>query len=177
MSYGNSEINIDNVLIAFDAETLLEMIPNPSLDPKNPTFIRDADKVIFMLTKRGDTISGHGASELNFIANSSDIIRWRETTLEGNTGLNVQLYNYYISKGQDLITPPSMQPISVIIPVPNPSDPGKPKNFQKVADYLWQSTALDTGNVVYTFFFAILNRDGSPLGYFSWDPYITIKNS
>jgi hypothetical protein len=169
------EINIDNVLIAFDAETILAVYPNPSLDPSNPTFVQNADKVIFMMTKKGDTLSGHGASTLNFKAQPSDIIRWRETTLERNTGRNIQLYKYQASSGADLLAAPAIQPVNVTIPIPNPTDPVHPTKFQKVADYLWQSTALDTGTVVYTFCFAVLKRDGTPLGYFKWDPAITIS--
>jgi hypothetical protein len=177
MTYASSEISIDNVLIAFDAETLLEVYPNPSLDPDNPTAVQNADKVIFMMTKKGDTLCGHGASELNFTAQPSDIIRWRETTLERNTGRNVQLYKYQAWAGGNLLAAPAIQPVNVTIPIPNPADPVHPTNFQKVADYLWQSTALDTGTVVYTFSFVVLKRDGTPLGYFRWDPYITITSN
>ena len=172
-----SEINIDNVLIVFDAETILNTYQTPSIDPTNPTFISDADKVIFMLAKKGDTLSGHGGANLDFRAHPSDIIRWRETTLERNTGRNIQLYEYQAFSTEELITAPTIQPVSVTIPIPNPKDPLHPNKFQKVADYLWQSTVLDVGRVAYTFKFAILKRDGSPLGYFKWDPSITITNS
>lgn len=173
-TYSGSQITIDNILIVFDAETIVDTYTKPSLDSTKPIGISNSNNVIFMLTKSGDALSGQGGSELNFKASPSDIIRWRETTLERNTGYNVQLYEYKASAGGDLISTPTMMPIQVTIPVPNPSNPLKPTKTQKVYDYLWQSTVLDTGRVTYTFKFEILNRDGTALGYYSWDPFVTI---
>jgi hypothetical protein len=172
----SSEINIRNILIAFDAETLMDMYPHPSMDPNHPTMIQDCNKVIFMVTQKNDTLSGHGAAELDFKASPSDIIRWRETTLERNTGNNIQLYHYTAGSGTNLITPPSIQPVMVTIPIPNAADPLHPKQFQKIADYFWQATVCDTGRIVYNFSFMVLKRDGTVLGYFRWDPFITITN-
>lgn len=176
MNYASSEISIRNVLITFDAETLMELYPSPSLNPDRPTFISSSDKVIFMVTKTEDALCGQGGSNLNIKANPSDIIRWRETTLERNTGKNVQLYKY-VASSSDLITAPAIQPVSVTIPIPNANDPLHPTKYQKIADYFWQSTVCDTGRIVYNFYFMILKRDGTVLGYFRWDPYITITNS
>jgi nematocidal protein AidA len=173
--YTESEISIHNVLITFDVEALMTAVPNPSKNPDNPTFVSDPNKFIFMLTKKADTLSGHGGAELDFKASPSDIIRWRETTLERNTGKNIQLYKY-TSNAADLLTKPSIQPVLVTVPVPNPDDHLHPVQFQKISDYFWQATVLDVGRVVYRFNFMVLKRDATPLGYFTWDPFITINN-
>jgi hypothetical protein len=172
-----AEINIIDVLVTFDVETLMELHPHPSKKPDAPRIIKFPNRVIFMTTEKEDTLSGFSGGKLALKAKPSDVIRWRETTLERNTGNQVYLYQYTATTGKSLLTSPAIQPVEVTIPIPNAKDPLHPEKFQKVADYFWQATVLDVGDVVYTFSFMVMKRDGTILGYFKWDPSITITNS
>ncbi|WP_347338660.1 MULTISPECIES: AidA/PixA family protein [Bradyrhizobium] len=47
---------------------------------------------------------------------------------------------------------------------------------QTIANYYWSSETLSIGRVPYHFNFMVVDRNCSALGYFSWDPFISIHN-
>jgi hypothetical protein len=170
--FGYTEI-ID-VLCIFDAEGIIDRYPSPSKDPANPTPCDHA--YIFMVTEKNNIISGNGGAELRFSAKVDDIARWRASTLSKNTGYYTQLYNFVASAGGDLLTPPNLLTTDVKIPVPNPADPPHPTELQNITGNYWQATIIKVGSVGYHWSFMILDRNGNLIGYFRWDPSITITN-
>ncbi|MGK5531804.1 inclusion body family protein [Streptomyces sp. URMC 129] len=166
---------ITNVLIAFDAATIVEKYPNASKDPANPTGIlpNDVRDYIYMTVKR-DKIIGNPGGELNFQAKVGDVIRWRETTFSLNFDYSALLYRYM--SNDKLITDPRPVVTEKDLPYPDPDAPlGSPKYLtQTIKSHYWSAEVKKKGVVTYDFFFQIL--DGNDLkGYFRWDPKITIS--
>jgi hypothetical protein len=162
-----------NVLIVIDAETIIERYGKNS-DPDRPTLIPDSSNLIYM-TARQDHIIGSPGSELTVKASPDDIIRWRETTLSLNSRYTSILYRFDASSGADLIDPPEAKSVVVNEPLPNSHHPLNPTT-QKVNSFYWQCTVLEPGSVTYHFSFMILDHSGEKLGYYYWDPFISIQD-
>lgn len=156
---------IYDFLMIIDAKTIMDIYKTPSTDPNSPTVIQEADKVLFLLTTKGNTMGGQGQN-IDFKARLSDVVRWRETTLSRNTGYNVQLYDVLLTSKKDLFTSPSSSSFTFKIPVPNPSDPLNPKEYQEITDCCWSATICDAGQASYEVYFAVRNRSGVVKGYF-----------
>ncbi|WP_149826025.1 AidA/PixA family protein [Streptomyces tailanensis] len=93
-----------NVLIAFDAATIVEQNPNASRNPDAPTY---ADHSLIYMTTRHDHIVGTSGAELNLRAEPGDSIRWRETTLSLGSDYKALLYKYVSSDtGHQLVRTP-----------------------------------------------------------------------
>lgn len=172
-AFEDSYDSILDVLIAIDAKAIMDTIAVPSLDPKKPTWIGNT-ALICMVTQQGKSISGNTGAEMNLSATVGDVIRWRETTQALNYENQVLLYEY--ESDNPILSPPTPLLGQVDIPLPNPADPLNP-NTQTVNSYFWQATVLKAGHVTYNFCFMITDRNGKALGYFYWDPFITIVNS
>ncbi|MEW1847670.1 inclusion body family protein [Nonomuraea angiospora] len=161
-----------NVLIAIDAETILERF-GKNTDPDRPTSIPDSSNLIYMTTRQNQLGSTPG-SELTVNASPMDIIRWRETTLSLNSEYTGILYRFNTLAGKDLISAPAPRSVVLSEPQPNGQDPLNPTT-QKISSYYWECEVLDTGTVTYNFSFMILNRKGEKQGYYCWDPFINIQ--
>ncbi|CAL9343940.1 hypothetical protein SUDANB171_00325 [Streptomyces sp. enrichment culture] len=164
-----------NVLIAFDAATIVERYPDASRNPDAPTQV---DHSLIYMTTRHDHIIGTSGAELNLRAETGDSIRWRETTLSLSSDYKALLYRYVSSdSGHQLIRTPEIEVIDGVFPMPQEGTEGTPgfvtQNYQ---DHYWRTTVRKPGQVVYRFFFQILDRHRQLKGYFQWDPYITIEN-
>ncbi|MFI9587202.1 inclusion body family protein [Streptomyces sp. NPDC052236] len=160
-----------NVLIAFDAATIVEQYPNASKNPDAPTQV---DHNLIYMTTRQDHIIGTSGAELNLRAKPGDFIMWRETTLSLNKEYKALLYKY-VSTDHDLIDPPKIQVFPVTYPLPKKGAEGRPEfGTQKYQDHRWLTSVNDTGKVTYHFYFQILDNDLKLKGYFQWDPFITI---
>ncbi|RDG39650.1 inclusion body family protein [Streptomyces corynorhini] len=164
-----------NVLIAFDAATIVERYPNASRNPDAPTQV---DHQLIYMTTRHDHIIGSSGAELNLRAEPGDSIRWRETTLSLGSDYKALLYKYVSDdSAHTLIRTPEIEVIDGVFPMPKEGAEGKPEFVtQSYEDHYWRTTVKRAGNVVYHFFFQILDHHRQVLGYFQWDPFITIEN-
>ncbi|HEY3362844.1 MAG TPA: inclusion body family protein [Methanosarcina sp.] len=167
-------MGIIDVLASIDTETILKNYP-PSLDPNNPKFVPNNPILIFMVTKKENAIDGQAGNELTLGAETGDVIRWRATSLSLNSDSEVILYKFVADPGQQLIDDPKPLSITISDPLPNKNDPINPTT-QTIQSYFYNSTVLNPGNLVYHFYFLIVDRHGNKLGYYWWDPYITITS-
>ncbi|MEU0383683.1 inclusion body family protein [Streptomyces chartreusis] len=165
-----------NVLISFDAATIVERNPNASRNPDAPTQV---DPRLIYMTTRQDHIVGTSGAELNLRAEPGDIIKWRETTLSLGFDYKALLYRYVSSDSQhQLIRTPEIEVISGIYPLPKEGTEGRPEfETQSYRDHYWGTTVKQPGKVVYHFSFQILDRHRQLKGYFQWDPFITIEDA
>jgi hypothetical protein len=157
-----------DIQITFDAITILDTYKGSS-DPKNPVGI-SAD-LVYMVTNQGHVVTGEGGGELNVSAQTDDVLRWREAAL--NPEYSVLLYAFTPPTG--LVSAPQPMQSTITVAVPNAADPLQPTR-QTIQDYFWQSTVLNPGNLTYHFCFMIVDRSGAELGYYAWDPFITITS-
>jgi hypothetical protein len=163
---------IINVLIAFDTETIVKTYTNPSQDPNKPTQV--STSLIYMIVRQGDAISGQAGGNLNIKAQVDDVVRWRETSLSLSADSNAILYKYIRGSGEGKISEAVPRISNPTVPLPNPDDPLHP-NTQTINSHYWTSDVLRQGTVGYTFQFMILDRNESIVGYYYWDPSITIR--
>ncbi|WP_424889331.1 inclusion body family protein [Streptomyces sp. XH2] len=164
----NSQI-ID-VLVTFDAYTIVKNYP-ASTNPDRPTGI--SSSLIYMTTRQ-DRIIGYPGAELNLKANPLDVIRWRESTLSLNTEYSALLYRFVPKSGEELISPPGPLVAEVVVPYPMRKPPEYSFETQDIKGHHWGTTALATGTVVYEFYFQLIDGSGKRIGYYRWDPRITI---
>lgn len=157
-----------DIQMTFDAVTIFNTYKGNS-DPNNPVEI--SANFVYMVTNQGNVVTGEGGGELNVSAQTDDVLRWREATL--NPEYSVLLYAFTPQTG--LISPPQPLQSTITVPVPNAGNPLQPGR-QTIQDYFWESTVLNPGTLTYHFRFMIVNRAGAELGYYSWDPFITINS-
>ena len=162
---------IIDVLVAIDAETIVNNFGTNN-DPNKPTQITNP-KLIFMITKQADAMSGNAGNELQIAARTMDTIRWRETSLSLDAAYTGILYKFVNASGNALISPPVPLEADVTTPLPDPSNPTKPKT-QSIKNYFWNCTVLEPGDVTYHFNFMVVDRDNNVQGYYWWDPFIHI---
>lgn len=160
-----------DVLITIDAKEIIANLHGNS-DPKSPV---NAHAYVHMDVQQSDAESGQGTAELTVSATVGDTIRWRETTLSLNFEYTGILYEFHPWEGSELITKPAPLILTQQEPLPKPGDPLNPDK-QTVKNYVWQSTAQESGKVTYTFNFMIIDKHFNKIGYYSWDPYIDIKD-
>ena len=162
---------IINVIIVADAESIIEVYGGNN-NSNTPQQIDP--KYIHMVVKEADAISGQGGGELNISARVEDSIRWRETTLSLNAEYSSFLYKFS-TNDEGLISTPFPIEATRTVPRPDPEDPLNPQT-QEIHDYHWSCEVTRVGQVTYQFSFMILDRNGEKLGYYRWDPFITISN-
>ncbi|WP_353189227.1 inclusion body family protein [Pandoraea pnomenusa] len=163
---------ITDVLVSIDTKTIVDRYGKNS-SMSNPPMIDF--KHVFMIVTQGNVVSGQAGGELDVAATVGDVIRWRECSLSLGFEQSCIFYKFVGNQGNELISPPSPREAEVIIPVPNPPDPTKPKK-QQCSNYFWSCETLKTGRVTYHFQFMVLDRGGNLCGCYQWDPFITIRN-
>lgn len=161
---------IIDILIAVDGETMSNTLAPGTAD--KPTAV--PDPLIFMIVKNDEAVFGQASKELKIKAATEDVIRWRGTSLSLNSNYEVLLYKYLVLRGEALLSPPTPLIVEVTTPLPNPSAPTKPKS-QTRKHHFWQATVLSPGEVTYAFYMMILDRNSTVLGYYYWDPFISIS--
>ncbi|MFC8370983.1 MULTISPECIES: inclusion body family protein [unclassified Streptomyces] len=163
-----------NVLIAFDAATIVERNPGASKNPDAPTYV---DHSLIYMTTRQDHIIGTSGAELNLRAEPGDSVKWRETTLSLGSDYTALLYRYVSDdSGHVLIRTPEIEVVDGVYPMPREGSEGSPAfTTQEYEDHYWRTTVKRTGKVTYHFFFQILDHHRNLKGYFQWDPFITIE--
>lgn len=165
-----------NVLIAFDAETILDKYTKQTSDPKNPTSTDGSE--IYMTVRASNAVSGQAGGNLEISAHPGDIIRWRETTMSLNTQYSVLLYHYEGPGGSNLITDPELRHISTRWPVLKSVDDPAFDNNDPVKDFYWESTVQEPSGNPFNYHFSFeLIEGGNAIGYYSWDPSIIVNPS
>ena len=170
-----------NVLVAFDAETIIKQYPNPSKDPAKPTPI--SNNHVYMTVRQSNAFAGQGGGELNVKANVEDFIEWRETTMSRGDKYIALLYAYKAgSSGTSPIddvhhTTTDSVNAYLVSQAPDPEF-----KTDAITGHHWTAevTHLTKGDrFAYTFSFELLeaNPGGTStlIGYYSWDPFITVE--
>ncbi|HDR9509153.1 hypothetical protein C5615_16515 [Burkholderia cepacia] len=183
MSQILSTYNIVDVLTAFDVEKILGyQKPHNQLskDPSTPTLLpSNGYDEVYMITTDRNVISGQAGSNLSMRAEVNDVIRWRTISLTDVADYKCFIHTFKIMS----VTAPEDPPLSSpkfehsYPSEPDPA-PGWPNNGVKErpgSDFYWHATARRPGTATYTFVVAVYQRHGELVGYFQWDPSITIR--
>ncbi|MDH6705453.1 hypothetical protein P3T27_002163 [Kitasatospora sp. MAA19] len=164
---------IINALIAFNADDILTDYPPQGTTPENPKTVSADDKYIYMMVKQANIIGSSGAN-LNLQAEVGDVIRWRETSFSFDANYSVLLYKY-VGTDDNLISPPHHLTPDSNLPYLTGQAGDPAFKSQTVTGHYWTADVLKKGRENYHFSFEIINREGRALGYYSWDPALTIK--
>ncbi|AOK20717.1 MULTISPECIES: AidA/PixA family protein [Burkholderia cepacia complex] len=182
-----STYNIVDVLTAIDVEKILSDLPASQLskNPQYPTTLKsNGHDEIYMITTDKNVISGQAGDALNVSVDVNDIIRWRTTSLTVVADYRCIIYQVKLKKNIEgahpdypLLSDPHFAHTYPSEPDPKPGWPNNGVEKRTSSDYFWHSTAQSEGTAIYTFVVAIYKHNSvEPLGYFSWDPKITIRN-
>jgi hypothetical protein len=168
---------LTDILIVIDAESIMEnfkaQLPGSA---DRPIFIGTDTNLIYMFVRKDEVVSGEGTSDLNVHIEPDSIVRWRATSLTGNTRYNVALNACGITQGQSFISAPTPIVTTVYAAIPQVNNglvTGTSK--QSINDFFFQAIGNGSGQVTYTFTFAITDNDGHVRGYFKWDPHLSIS--
>jgi len=159
-----------DLLVLVDGETVATTLP-PGM-AENPTSV--PTPLIYMIANSDRVDFGQASKELKITASTGDVIRWSAASLSLNSAYQVSLYKFHPVRGADLISTPAPLVIEATMPLPNPQDPAKPGTQTRKYSF-WQTTVLEPGELTYAFNLMIMNRSGKQLGYYYWDPFISIK--
>ncbi|ATB43163.1 hypothetical protein CYFUS_008643 [Cystobacter fuscus] len=168
-----------DILTVIDAKSLLKDYASKPGTKGSPTNLGgNASKYVYMLVKRGEANNMEAQDELSVAVKTSDTIRWRAASLTLNTGPSTLLYQMNVSAGGNDITTPAPYEAAIKIPTPvingnNVTSIGS----QPYKDFYFQSTARYPGQVTYQLYFMLVDDQGNPVGYFYWDPFLTITQS
>jgi hypothetical protein len=173
-----------NILVAVNAAELAERLGDGSMQPgsvSGPTNLGawgGSDVFVSMITQNSYIASNQGGSELDVKANSGDTVRWTASTFDGDTDYTAFLYNGSFNPSAS-ITTLSYFNMQTSVYLPSGSDPvnGTLQLFHNNA-YATQGTVIEAGQKIqYTLSFKLVNNStGAVIGYFVWDPFISIAN-
>lgn len=166
-----------DILVVIDAETLIATKPGGTLN--NPIGLGSfgtSDPFVYMIAPGDFVASNQAKSELDVQAHSGDILRWTITSPTRGQLYNPILHNFQ-TKDPNALTSPQMLDIQLNVFAPTkvtaPTGPFSPVTYQ---DYVWQATLLQPGQQIqYNWSFLILDNDGTLVGAYAWDPFVTVK--
>lgn len=111
-----------------------------------------------------------------------DVVRWRAESMSGQSGYAAVIYDmfYFNSVNPDSVmeAKPKLHVSPIAVPIPNTNNPSTyTKTTQQ--DPYWQSTMVGPGTVNYAVRFYIVQFDEgdmTTIGWYWWDPSITVKS-
>ena len=176
-------MSIIDVLIAVDGATLAEQVADKSIDPgteSHPTSLQSyqsSDVYVSMVAQKSYVVNDGGKSELTIKANAGDSIRWTITTFGNNIDYTAYLYNGSFKPASN-ISPLVYLPVShsTYLPSTGTPDTSTPVLYHNQL-YAAQGTVLAPGEgIQYSLAFKLINNyTGALVGYFTWDPFITVS--
>lgn len=174
-----------NVLVGIDCETIIANYTGGT--ESSPTAVSNSN--FYMIVNQANALSGQAGGELNVAGNIGDNLRWRAESLSLNFDYDAVFVQFVqTGGGSDLMTlPPQLiggaksggGAFTKNAPLPlNSTGGGDVFSTENVDQpyYFYQSTLESTGKVTYHWVVQIFDSSGNSLGYFQWDPYITISN-
>ncbi len=171
-----------DILVAVNGENLAARLADGSLQPgseNGPTNLGawgGSDRFISMITQDSFVANDQGKSELNVKAVSGDSLRWSMQTFDGNTRYTAYLYKGNFNPSVS-ITEPTYFNMHTSLYLPATSDPAsaQPQLYHN-NNYLAQGTVIEPQNQIqYTLSFKLVdNSTGNVIGYFTWDPFISV---
>jgi hypothetical protein len=175
--------NVIDILTVIDCESIIEATKTnpPSLTPGTQVpgtslgSYAGSDPLVYMIACKNFLVNDptRAGSELEVTADVGDTIRWTMTCPGAGLKYNALITQVGIGPGgaQNSITVPivSSAPREVF---------GKLNSTSKVVDEIvFTATVIAPGTTQYYIAFQITDNAGSNLGYYYWDPFITVSAS
>ena len=168
--------NTIDILCTIDAETLVDMVKEGKIAAgsiESPTSLGSwgsSDLYIYMITEKNFVVNNQAKSELKISTRIGDNVRWKIDCPSNSQ--SCILYSFRAGQGAELLTPPQLMDLHEIKYI---NDQATTIKEVHVEDSVWQSTVVNTGDVQYSWSFQLVdNTNGKVIGYFTWDPFISI---
>jgi nematocidal protein AidA len=171
-----------DILVAVNGEQLAQQVKDRSLNPgtqSSPTNLgsyQSSNVYISMTAQNNVVVNDGGGSELTVAANSGDTLRWSMQTFDGNADYTAYLYAGTFNPPAN-ITPLTYLPVTTSSYLPTGSNPLAAPSLVHNSAYFAQGTVLKPGTQIQYFLsFTLVNSStGAIVGYFSWDPFISLS--
>lgn len=181
MSTAESSSETINVLIVIDTDYVKQTYPNPSTDPENPTQIDHNSEYMIAADPRG-IVSGQGTADLNFRANAGDFVSFIGTSVYANSDDAVIVYGIKKFGGDTVFNTFVANTVNRSgAAVPDTSQlNGIPAIHTDISFMSLDSRVSQTGTENFQVQFGLYELDDSGqnqvlLGYYQWDPTITVS--
>lgn len=172
-----------DVMIVIDTAAVTAANPSPSTDPNNPTAIGHNTQYMICSDPRGIN-SGQGTGDLNFNANPGDFVSFAAQSVTANAEDAVIIYNIAPFSGPNVLDSLSVDTVSItgaVFPNTTVSAPnvGIPPVQQAASFNTVDARVKQSGTEGYKVSFGLYQLDSTGenqvlLGYYSWDPTITV---
>ena len=170
------------VLVAVNGTQLAQRVADGSINPgtqSSPTSLgsyQSSDVYISMTAQNNVIVNDGGGSELTVAANSGDTLRWSMQTFDSNSDYTAYLYAGTFNPSTN-ISPLVYLPVTTSSYLPTSSNPLAPPSLVHNSVYFAQGTVLQPGKQIqYALSFTLVNNaNGKVVGYFSWDPFISVS--
>jgi hypothetical protein len=181
----NTPVDID-VMIVIDTGAVVAANPSPSTDPNNPTGIAHGTQYMICSDPRG-IVSGQGTGDLNFNASPGDFVSFAAQSVTANAEDAVIIYNIVPFSGTNVLDSLSVDTVSItgaVFPNSTVSAPnvGIPPVQQPASFNTVDARVKQAGTEGYKVSFGLYQLDPNSnnenqilLGYYSWDPTITVS--
>jgi len=170
-----------NVLIVIDTEYVKTTFPNPSQDPAHPTGINHNSQFMICTGSRG-IISGQGTADLNFRANPGDFVSFFGESIYANADDAVIIYGIKYWSGDNVFNqfvPDVVARTGAVFPDVSTSN-GLPATHGPASFISLDSKVARQGIENFYVYFGLYTLDNTGetqnlLGYYYWDPTITVQ--
>ncbi|HHG84278.1 MAG TPA: hypothetical protein ENJ82_05970 [Bacteroidetes bacterium] len=162
------------IMIVFDGETIQEKAgTGGSMD--HPISLGGIQgNCIYMMAQNNYVVSDQAGAELNISAEPEDIVQWRATSID-RTNYSPILVEFDVSSGSQYIsTAVDTLPTLYYYLSKDANNPDSGTQQASGLESIWQATVLNTGSVTYHWTLKLMDREGNVIGYYNWDPFITI---
>jgi Inclusion body protein len=178
--------NTIDIAMVFDTQSITKNLKPGTKD--NPTGFshqsyQPSDQLVFMMVNARylQDPQTQATANLSVKGYPEDVVRWRAESMSGQSGCAAVIYDmfYFNTPDQSVMRSlPALNVSPIAVPIPNQNDPS---TYTKTTeqDAYWQCTMAKAGTVNYGVKFYIVQFDEgvmTTLGWYWWDPSITVKS-
>ena len=165
-----------DILVIADAEAIISDYQNPSKSQMNPTMI---DSRLMYMVASSNAVSGDGTGDLRINASVGDTVNFSCVTPSNNRVSSALIYDIRRTAGSNVFSNFSSKSFAVSTMEPAGPSVLPPMAYpQKV--WVFTASVIATGSENYGPSFALYknsaNMQSELVGYFTWDPIITVEN-
>lgn len=176
-------MSLINILINVDGSKLAQQVGDGSISagsqssPTNLGSYTSSNVYIAMVAQNSVASNNQGQSELTVTANSGDSLRWSMQTFDGNADYTAFLYQGTFNPNQS-ITPLNYFNMHTSTYLPAGTQPTTGAILFHNNTYVAMGTVIEPGKQIqYTLAFELINNStGQTIGFFTWDPFISVSN-
>ncbi len=179
--------NTIDIALVFDTEAIIKRLGKGGSKTNPIGFSHGsytpADQLVFMTVNARylQDPNTQATANLSVKGYPQDVVRWRGESMSGQSGFAAVIYemSYFNTPDPSVMDGvPRLLVSPIAVPIPNQSDPSTYTKTTEQDPY-WQCTMVKPGSVNYAVKFYIVQFDEGDMnviGWYWWDPSITVKS-